>query len=56
MLRVLSPHPADDDVLALFHSSPYLQCLKSLSNGDLVDESEQEEYGLSEHFYHMIYC
>lgn len=46
-MKVVSPRPADDDDLALFHSSSYLQCLKSLSNGDLVDESEQEEYGLN---------
>ncbi len=49
----MSPRPATEDELKLFHSAEYLECLKRLSDED-DDEKHGEEaemYGLSELIY-----
>lgn len=33
-VRVVSPHPASDDQLRLFHTREYVQAVRALSNGD----------------------
>ena len=56
--RLISPRPAREEELSLFHSEDYLECLKRLSNEEDEEKhgADAEVYGLSKiyfqrHFY-----
>ena len=54
--RLISPRPAREDELNLFHSTDYLECLKRLSDEDDDEKhgEDAETYGLSKREYYNV--